>query len=78
MKNEENADFRHMYDIFLKDKDEDADELNHRFQNVKTDMDDINDCFEVLKHLTLDTAAEPYFLSILQHLLFVRDDHVIK
>ena len=26
----------------------------------------------------VDTAAEPYFLSILQHLLFIRDDHLYR
>lgn len=42
------------------------------------EIDDINDCFEVLKNTTLDTPAEPYFLSILQHLLFIRDDYYIR
>lgn len=42
------------------------------------DFDDITDCFDALKSVTMDTMAEPYFLSILQHLLFVRDDPIIK
>lgn len=41
-------------------------------------MDDMQDCFEVLKNTTLDTPSEPFFLSILQHLLFIRDDVTVK
>lgn len=60
--------------IFDKFREEDADEQQQRFDNVKVDFDDINDCIEVLKNTTLDTPAEAFFLSILQHLLFIRDD----
>lgn len=38
----------------------------------------MQDCFEVLKNTTMDTPAEPFFLSILQHLLFIRDDANIR
>lgn len=60
--------------IFDKYREDDADEQQQRFDNVKVDMDDINDCIEVLKNTTIDTPAEAFFLSILQHLLFIRDD----
>lgn len=64
--------------VFDNAREEDYDELILRFDNVRLEMDDLNDCFEVLKNTTLDTPAEPYFLSILQHLLFIRDDHLIR
>lgn len=32
----------------------------------------------MLRNLTTDSPAEPYFLSILQHLLFIRDDVLIR
>jgi Diaphanous FH3 Domain len=35
---------------------------------------DPKECFEILFNTTLNTPAEPYFLSILQHLLSIRDD----
>lgn len=41
-------------------------------------MDDMNDCFEVLKNIAVETSAEPYLLSILQHLLYIRDDHLFR
>lgn len=64
--------------IFLDHKEEDYYELIQRFDNVRLEVDDVNDCFEVVKNLIMDTPAEPYLLSILQHLLFVRDDAVIR
>lgn len=78
MKNQTTPLVKRQYDIFEGLKDEDADELQSRFDNVRMEIDDINDCFEVLKNTTLDTPAEPYFLSILQHLLFIRDDYYIR
>lgn len=38
----------------------------------------MNDCFEVLKNIVAETTAEPYLLSILQHLLYIRDDHLFR
>lgn len=64
--------------VFDNTREEDYDELILRFDSVRLEMEDLNDCFEVLKNTTLDTSAEPYFLSILQHLLFIRDDHLIR
>ncbi|KAK9508062.1 hypothetical protein O3M35_007806 [Rhynocoris fuscipes] len=64
--------------IFNDHREDDYYEFGQRFDNVKLDFDDINECFEVLKNLVLDTPSEPYFLSILQHLLFIRDDSYIR
>lgn len=59
-------------------KEEDYYELVQRFDNVRLELDDVNDCFEVIKNLVMDSPAEPFFLSILQHLLFIRDDAQIR
>lgn len=64
--------------VFIDHKEEDLDELIQRFDNLRLDMDDVNECFELVKNLVMDTPAEPYFLSVLQHLLFVRDDALIR
>jgi len=64
--------------IFNDMKEEDFYELVQRFDNVRLELDDINDCFEVVKNLVMDSPAEPFFLSILQHLLFIRDDAHIR
>ncbi|XP_030763469.1 protein diaphanous [Sitophilus oryzae] len=78
LKNETNPIIKTQFDVFEREKEADADELHDRFDKVRIDMDDMQDCFEVLKNITLETASEPYFLSILQHLLFIRDDFNIR
>lgn len=37
-----------------------------RFDNLRLDLDDVNECFELIKNTVMDTSAEPYFLSVLQ------------
>jgi len=59
-------------------KEEDYYEFVQRFDSVRLELDDVNDCFEVVKNLVMDSPAEPYFLSVLQHLLFIRDDAQIR
>lgn len=66
------------FKIFNSFREEDYEEFSSRFDHVRLEIDDINDCFELLKNLVVDTSAEPYFLSILQHMLFIRDDHVYR
>ncbi|XP_076255842.1 diaphanous related formin 1 isoform X2 [Rhynchophorus ferrugineus] len=78
LKNETNPIIKTQFDVFESEKEADADELHDRFDKVRIDMDDMQDCFEVLKNVTLETPSEPYFLSILQHLLFIRDDVNIR
>uniref|UniRef100_A0A182RGP4 Diaphanous n=1 Tax=Anopheles funestus TaxID=62324 RepID=A0A182RGP4_ANOFN len=63
------------FKIFNCYREDDFEEFSNRFDNVRLELDDMNDCFELLRNLVADTSCEPYFLSILQHLLFIRDDH---
>ncbi|XP_013176920.1 PREDICTED: protein diaphanous isoform X2 [Papilio xuthus] len=56
----------------------DQDEFLAKFDDVRVDFNDPNECFELVKNLVMDTPAEPYLLSILQHLLFIRDDELIR
>lgn len=66
------------YKIFNEIREDDYEEFSQRFDNVRLELDDINDCFDLLKNMVCETEAEPYFLSILQHLLFIRDQHEIR
>ena len=38
----------------------------------------MNECSELVKNLVMDSPAEPYFLSILQHLVCIRDDALVR
>lgn len=73
-----NDNLKKHFKIFNEIREDDFEEFSQRFDSVRLELDDMNDCFEVLKNLIVDTNSEPYFLSILQHLLFIRDDHVYR
>ncbi|KAH0953784.1 hypothetical protein HN011_009923, partial [Eciton burchellii] len=78
LEKDESEDLATHLKIFNDHKEEDYEEFVQRFDNVRLELDDVNDCFEVIKNMVMDTYAEPYFLSILQHLLFIRDDTMIR
>ncbi|XP_026682784.1 protein diaphanous, partial [Diaphorina citri] len=64
--------------VFIEHKEEDYYEFIQRFDNVRMEIDDVNDCFETVRNMVMDSACEPYLLSILQHLLFIRDDQYVR
>ena len=64
--------------VFTEHKEDDYGEFMNKFDNIRLEFDDLSDCFEVVKNLVIDTASEPYLLSILQHLLFIRDDTTVR
>uniref|UniRef100_A0A452H1Z9 Uncharacterized protein n=1 Tax=Gopherus agassizii TaxID=38772 RepID=A0A452H1Z9_9SAUR len=47
----------------------------HFLNNLCTDMDEV---YHLLYNMLKDTASENYFLSILQHLLLVRNDYYVR
>nr|CAH0100887.1 unnamed protein product [Daphnia galeata] len=64
--------------VFEEHRDEDFYEFAQRFDNIRLDLDDTVECFEVLRNSVAETPSEPFLLSILQHLLFIRDDPNVK
>lgn len=64
--------------VFHEHREEDFDEFAQRFDNIRLELDDHQECFELLKNMVIETPAEPFFLSILQHLLCIRDDVQIR
>merc|ERR1719186_2558769 len=64
--------------IFFEHKEEDFDEFAQRFDNIRLEFDDIDEVFELVKNCVAETAAEPYFLSVLRHLLCIRDDFQVR
>ena len=61
-------------DVFDERKDDDAVEFQHRYNDITIHMEDIQQLFSIVHTVTQDTTSEPYFLSVLQHLLLIRDD----
>ncbi|KAG7201503.1 hypothetical protein KM043_004258 [Ampulex compressa] len=78
LEKDESDDLATHLKIFNEHKEEDYEEFVQRFDHVRLELDDVNDCFEVVKNMVMETSAEPYFLSILQHLLFIRDDALVR
>uniref|UniRef100_A0A8C1J2J5 Diaphanous-related formin 3 n=1 Tax=Cyprinus carpio TaxID=7962 RepID=A0A8C1J2J5_CYPCA len=60
--------------VFEEHKEEDMIEFSHRLEDIRM-RTDIGDVFNVLYSSVKDTSAENHFLSILQHLLLVRNDY---
>uniref|UniRef100_A0A6I8PE71 Diaphanous related formin 3 n=1 Tax=Ornithorhynchus anatinus TaxID=9258 RepID=A0A6I8PE71_ORNAN len=59
--------------VFDEHKDEDLIELSHRLEDIRAELEYPSDS-EIFK----ETRAEGYFLSILQHLLLIRNDYFIR
>lgn len=79
MEKDPREDLQIQINVFTENKENDYAEFVERFDvSIRSEFDDINECFETLKNMVMDSPAEPYFLSILQHLLFIRDDHLIR
>ena len=66
------------YTFFYKKVTLDKNNILFRFDNIRLELDDVNECFELVKNMVMDSPAEPYFLSILQHLVTIRDDAQIR
>lgn len=67
-------DLNRQLDIFDEHKEDDAVEFQHRYNDIALHMEDIDEVFSVLKNVVQDTPSETKLLSILQHLLLIRDD----
>ncbi|XP_064826112.1 protein diaphanous homolog 3-like [Oncorhynchus masou masou] len=64
--------------VFEEHKEEDLMELSHRLEDIKSELDDVGDVFNVVQSVVKDTGAEVYFLSILQHLMLIRNDYFVR
>ncbi|KAF4083396.1 hypothetical protein AMELA_G00140710 [Ameiurus melas] len=64
--------------VFEEHKEEDMMEFSHRLEDIRSEFDDVGDVFNTVYSLVKDTAAEMHFLSILQHLLLVRNDYFVR
>uniref|UniRef100_A0A8K9UEN4 Diaphanous related formin 3 n=1 Tax=Oncorhynchus mykiss TaxID=8022 RepID=A0A8K9UEN4_ONCMY len=58
--------------VFEEHKEEDLMELSHRLEDIKSELE-----YPFLL-MVKDTGAEVYFLSILQHLMLIRNDYFVR
>ncbi|XP_069469093.1 protein diaphanous homolog 2 isoform X2 [Ambystoma mexicanum] len=78
LKEKENEELDIQLKVFDESKDEDLIELQHRLGDIRTEMDDMNEVYHLLFNMLKDTSSENYFLSILQHLLLIRNDYYVR
>ncbi|XP_019380797.1 PREDICTED: protein diaphanous homolog 3 isoform X1 [Gavialis gangeticus] len=64
--------------VFNEHKEEDMIEFSHRLEDIRSELDEVNDVYNTVWNTVKDTKAEGYFLSILQHLLLIRNDYFIR
>ncbi|GAA6072933.1 protein diaphanous homolog 3 isoform X1, partial [Tachysurus ichikawai] len=50
----------------------------HDFEFLNPPCTDVGDVFNTVFSLVKDTASEMHFLSILQHLLLIRNDYFVR
>nr|XP_056718167.1 protein diaphanous homolog 3 isoform X2 [Euleptes europaea] len=64
--------------VFGEHKEEDMIEFSHRLDDIRAELDEPNDVYNMVWNTVKNTSAEGYFLSILQHLLLIRNDYCIR
>ncbi|XP_072190122.1 protein diaphanous homolog 2 isoform X2 [Excalfactoria chinensis] len=78
LKEKENEELDIQLKVFDESKEEDLIELSHRLNDIKVEMDDVNEVFQFLYNMLKDTSSENRFLSILQHFLLIRNDYYVR
>ncbi|XP_017899603.1 PREDICTED: protein diaphanous homolog 2 [Capra hircus] len=78
VKEKENDELDIQLKVFDENKEDDLTELSHRLNDIRAEMDDMNEVYHLLYNMLKDTAAENYLLSILQHFLLIRNDYYIR
>ncbi|XP_066446729.1 protein diaphanous homolog 1 isoform X2 [Eleutherodactylus coqui] len=71
----ENDELKVQLNVFMDHCEYDSDDLRGRLDDIRIEMDDVQEVFQVLHNTVKDSAAEQLFLSILQHLLLIRNDY---
>lgn len=64
--------------VFDEHKEEDLMEFSHRLEDIRAEFDEVNDLYNMVWNTVKETRAEGYFISILQHLLLIRNDYFIR
>uniref|UniRef100_UPI00358FCA35 protein diaphanous homolog 2-like isoform X2 n=1 Tax=Myxine glutinosa TaxID=7769 RepID=UPI00358FCA35 len=60
--------------VFEDAGEDDRLELSHHFQDVRIELDNVQEVFTVISNLVKGSPAAGYLLSLLQHLLLIRND----
>ncbi|KAJ8282936.1 hypothetical protein COCON_G00054550 [Conger conger] len=64
--------------VFDEQAEDDSEDLRNRLDDVRIEMDDVSEVFQILMNTVKDSKAETHFLSLMQHLLLVRNDYLAR
>ncbi|XP_038131636.1 protein diaphanous homolog 1-like isoform X1 [Cyprinodon tularosa] len=74
----ENEELKVQLMVFDEQAEDDSEELKGRLDDIRIEMDDVRDVFEILVNTVKDSKAENHFLSLMQHLLLIRNDYFAR
>nr|XP_023698655.1 protein diaphanous homolog 1 isoform X2 [Paramormyrops kingsleyae] len=74
----ENEELKVQLMVFDDQAEDDSEELKARLDDVRVEMDDMMEVFQILMNTVKDSKAEGHFLSVLQHLLLIRNDYMVR
>ncbi|XP_015266616.1 PREDICTED: protein diaphanous homolog 1 [Gekko japonicus] len=72
---QDNEELKVQLSVFEEYGEEDSAELRSRLEDIRIEMDDFGEIFQILLNTVKDSKAEQHFLSLLQHLLLIRNDY---
>jgi hypothetical protein len=61
-------------DIFDEHRENDFEEIQQKLKAIQFEFNDPDEVYKMINSITLNSLAAKHFLSILQHLLLIRDD----
>ncbi|XP_039975314.1 protein diaphanous homolog 1 isoform X2 [Xiphias gladius] len=74
----ENEELRVQLTVFDEQAEDDSEDLKTRLDDIRIEMDDVREVFEILVNTVKDSKAESHFLSLMQHLLLIRNDYLAR
>ncbi|XP_061691682.1 protein diaphanous homolog 1 [Syngnathoides biaculeatus] len=74
----ENEELRVQLTVFDEQAEDDSEDLKARLDDIRIEMDDVREVFDILVNTVKDSKAESNFLSLMQHLLLIRNDYLAR
>ncbi|KAM4586804.1 protein diaphanous homolog 1 [Fundulus diaphanus] len=74
----ENDELKVQLQVFDEQAEDDSEDLKGRLDDIRMEMDDVREVCEILVNTVKDSKAENHFLSLMQHLLLIRNDYLAR
>ncbi|KAK7919031.1 hypothetical protein WMY93_010315 [Mugilogobius chulae] len=77
----ENEELRVQLSVFDEQAEDDSEDLRARLDDIfffNLSCNDVREVFEILVNTVKDSKAEGHFLSVMQHLLLIRNDYLAR